>query len=32
MSARDILHSPETERLFRAILSLENEEECASFF
>ena len=32
MSARDILHSPETERLFRAVLSLENEEECAAFF
>ena len=31
MAAKDILRSPETERLFQAILSLESYEECASF-
>mgnify|MGYP001241833498 CR=1 FL=1 len=31
MSAIDILHSPEVERLFQAILSLENGEECEAF-
>ncbi len=31
MAAKDILHQPETEQLFRAIVSLENYEECAAF-
>lgn len=28
----DALHTPEIKRLYRAVLALENEDECASFF
>lgn len=31
MAAKDILRSPEVECLFRAILSLEEKEECFNF-
>ena len=28
----EALHTPEIKRLYRAILALKNEDECASFF
>ena len=31
MAGKDILHQPETEQLFRAIVALDSYEECAAF-
>lgn len=31
MASKDVLHSPEMEKLFRAMVSLETVDECRSF-